>query len=117
MRRNVLQDLQKQEQGREDPSFRQILEPLKLSFRDQAILSSYGEGPLRAAINDIESYSGKVFNTVAFLISRCKSIKSKMMDMAKELSSTPEENLNWLKEKLSDEKLQKKIIFKIWGCY
>ena len=91
--------------------FRKILEPLKLSFRDQAILSSYGEGPLRAAINDLESYSGTVRNTAAFLISRCKSIKNKMMDIDKEIYASAEENINWLKEKLSDEKLQKKIIF------
>lgn len=98
--------------GPKRPLFKQLLAPFKLSFRDQAILSSYGEGTLRAAINDLESYSGKVLNTVAFLISRCKAIKSKLQDMVKELHASPEENLNWLKEFLKNERLQSKVIFK-----
>ena len=93
------------------PIFRQLLAPFKLNFRDQAILSSYGEAPLRTAINDLESYSGKVFNTVAFLISRCKAIKSKLDDLAKEVFATPEENLNWLKDYLSKASVAKHCKF------
>ena len=108
---NSSKDPPKTRAGPRRPIFRQLLKPFNLNFRDQAILSSYGEAPLRAAINDLESYSGKVFNTVAFLISRCKAIKSKLQDMAKELTATPEENLNWLKEHLSSDAIKKRCKF------
>ena len=89
----------------------QLLAQFNFTFKEKAILSSYGEAPLRAAINDLESYSGKISNPIAFLISRCKAIKTKLDDLAKELTATPEENLRWLKEHLSKDSIIKKCKF------
>ena len=88
--------------------FWQLLEPFNFNFRDQAILSSYGEATLRAAISDLESYYGKVSSPIAFLISRCKALKSKCSEMVKELHASAEENLAWLKEYFSDEEFKSK---------
>ena len=108
---NSSKDPPKTRAGPKRPIFRQLLEPFELSFKDQAILSSYGEAPLRAAINDFESYSGQVVNSMAFIISRCKSIKSKIEDLAKEVVATPEENLQWLKSYLSSESITNAVKF------
>ena len=89
----------------------QLLAQFSFTFKEKAILSSYGEAPLRTAINDLESYSGKISNPIAFLISRCKAIKSKLEDLAKEVFATPEENLDWLKGYLSKASTMKKCKF------
>ncbi len=89
----------------------QLLKPFDLPFKEKVILSSYGEGPLRAAISDLQSYSGKVKNVVAFLISRCKTVKAKFEDMAKEVYASAEENVQWLKKYLSKDFIKKKCHF------
>ena len=92
------------------PIFRRLLSEFKFNFKDQAILSSYGEGPLRAAICDLNSYNGDVRNVVAFLISRCKAQQSKIQDQQALQIETPGQNLEWLKQLLTDPKMRARLI-------
>ena len=89
----------------------QLLKPFNFTFKEKVILSSYGEAPLRTAINDLETYTGKIFNPIAFLIGRCKASKAKLADLAQEVFATPEENLDWLKGYLSKASTTKKCKF------
>jgi hypothetical protein len=92
------------------PIFRRLLSEFKFNFKDQAILSSHGEGPLRAAICDLNSYNGKVKNAVAFLISRCRAHQRKIQDQQAIQIETPEQNIEWLKQLLMDQKMKARLI-------
>lgn len=94
------------------PIFRRLLSEFKFDFKDQAILSSYGEGSLRAAICDLNGYNGDVRNVVAFLISRCKSHQNKIQDQQALQIETPGQNLKWLKQLLIDPKMRARLILK-----
>jgi len=94
------------------PIFRRLLSDFKFNFKDQAILSSYGEGPLRAAICDLNRYNGEVKNVVAFLISRCKAHQSKIQNPQASKIETPVQNLEWLKRLLTDQKMKARLILK-----
>ena len=82
---------------RKRPILGHLLKEFSFSFKDQAILSCYGESVLRAAIDDLRAYEswGKViYNKAALLVSRCKVHKEKLK--AKEKAATPEDVKNWL---------------------
>ena len=78
-----------------------LLKPFKLSYKDQAILSSFGEAALRSAIDDMTaflSWSKQVNNVVAFLVSRCKAHREKAgAQFSKE---SPQKTLDWIKQQL-----------------
>jgi len=78
-----------------------LLKPFKLSFKDQVILSSFGEAALRAAIDDLQVYTSwgkQAYNVAAFLVSRCKDHREKTGVAFS--SNTPENILKWLKRQL-----------------
>ena len=81
-----------------------LLSAFKLSYKEKAILSSFGEASLRPAINDLhffEKKGKKVNNKIALLISRCKHHKAKLHERFEaEQPCTPEESLEWLKKQL-----------------
>ena len=82
---------------RKRPILRHLLKEFSFSFKDQAILSCYGESVLRAAIDDIRAYEswGKaIYNKAALLVSRCKAHKEKLK--AQEKAATPEDIKNWI---------------------
>lgn len=90
---------------RKKPILGHLLKEFSLSFKDQAILSCYGESVLRGAIADLKAYEswGKVINNkAAFLVSRCKVYKEKLK--AKEKSAAPEDVKNWLVNYLKRQK-------------
>ena len=84
------------------PILRHLLKPFKLAYKDQSILSSFGEAALRAAIDDLQVYTSwgkQAYNVAAFLVSRCKDHhKNSGADFS---SNTPENILNWLKKQLT----------------
>ncbi len=82
---------------RKRPILGHLLKEFSFSFKDQAILSCYGESVLRAAIDDLRAYESwvKVINNkAALLVSRCKVHKEKLK--AKEKAATPEDVKNWI---------------------
>ena len=82
---------------RKRPILGHLLKEFSFSFKDQAILSCYGESVLRAAIDDLRAYEawGKViYNKAALLVSRCKVRKEKFK--AKEKAAAPEDIKNWI---------------------
>ena len=78
-----------------------LLKQFTLPFKDKAILSSFGEAALRAAIDDMTAFTSwgkEVDNVTAFLISRCKAHREKSgAALSKE---TPDNILKWLKRQL-----------------
>ena len=79
-----------------------LLKPFKLSYKDQAILSRFGEAALRAAINDLQTYVSwgkQAYNVPAFLVSRCKDHRERAG--AKFFNETPENILKWLKQQIT----------------
>lgn len=109
-RRNSSKDPPKTQGSPKRPIFKRLLSEFKFNFKDQAILSSYGEGPLRASICDLNSYNGEVRNVVAFLISRCKAHQSKIQDQQELQMETPDQKLQWLKQLLIDPKMRVRLI-------
>ena len=81
-----------------------LLNSFKLSYKEKAILSSFGEASLRPAIDDLHYFEEKgneVKNKIALLISRCKHHKAKLHERFEaEQPCTPEESLEWLKKHL-----------------
>ena len=86
---------------RGSPILWHILKPFKFSYKDQAILSSFGEATLRAAINDLQTYVSwgkQAYNVPAFLVSRCKDHRKN--SGAKFSNEPPENILKWLKQQI-----------------
>ena len=90
------------------------MKPFSFSFRDCAILSSYGESSLRPAIDDLVKYKewGKeITNEVALLISRCKHHKKALEEKREAYKDcTPDEALGWIKGFLTDKKNKLRFI-------
>ena len=111
LRRNKIlrTSLEKKKKSGSDPPKKRVrpilwhlLKPFKLSYKDQAILSSFGEAALRAAINDLQTYVSwgkQAYNVAAFLVSRCKDHRERAA--AKFSNETPENILKWLKKQLT----------------
>ena len=79
-----------------------LLKPFKLPFKENIILSGFGEATLRASIEDYHAYLGwkkSIDNPVAFLIARCKFYKAKYHNVEK---ATPKQNLTWVKSQLKN---------------
>ncbi len=112
LRTSIENRIKKSFKGSKDPPRKRkrlscwhLLKEFSLSFKDQAILSCYGESVLRAAIDDLRSYEawGKVINNkAALLVSRCKVHKEKLK--AKEKAAAPEDIKNWLINYLKSHK-------------
>ena len=122
--RSSLDEMRKtsKETGVDPPKLKQklscwhLLKAFNLSFKEKAILSSFGEATLRPAIDDLhyfESKGNKVQNKVALLISRCKHHKGKLQDSIEaEQPSTPENSLEWIKGFLTSRKNKLKFVSK-----
>ncbi len=83
--------------------FWHLLKPFKLCFRDQAILSRFGEGSLYLAIDDLKTYLSwgkEVSNAAAFLMSRCKYHRDQLR--FKRAPQTPANKIGWLKDQLKN---------------
>ena len=93
-----------------------LLKPFKLSYKDRAILSSFGEASLRPAIDDLHYFEKKgneVTNLIAFLISRCKHHRDKLKQRFEaEQPCDPEKALEWIKSFLTSMKSKLTFISK-----
>ena len=99
--KNFFKSSKDPQKSRGRPILWHLLSQFTLPFKDKAILSSFGEAALRAAIDDMTAFTSwgkEVDNVTAFLISRCKAHREKSgAALSKE---TPDNILKWLKRQL-----------------
>lgn len=96
--KNILKTTTDPPKHRKKPPNWHLLKDLKLSFKDQWVLSRYSEAILRQALDDLSKYlswGNEVLNTAAFLMAQCQ-IHQKQRK-AKSENTNPTSIKEWLK--------------------